>query len=190
MAILLFILILAAGIGFFVRNMLRLRRAIHLGVAQDTTDHPKVRLLRMLRLALGQGKMGVRPVAGILHLFVYIGFIIINIEVLEILIDGIFGTHRVLHFLGGFYNLLIGSFEVLALLVLIGVTVFYARRNILKITRFQKKELQGRPRRDANMILYAEAVMMTLFLVMMYEAVNLTSLKTVGILCDELHHKS
>ena len=166
MAILLFILILAAGIGFFVRNMLRLRRAIHLGVAQDTTDHPKVRLLRMLRLALGQGKMGVRPVAGILHLFVYIGFIIINIEVLEILIDGIFGTHRVLHFLGGFYNLLIGSFEVLALLVLIGVTVFYVRRNILKITRFQKKELQGRPRRDANIILYAEAVMMTLFLVM------------------------
>ena len=139
MAILLFILILAAGIGFFVRNMLRLRRAIHLGVAQDTTDHPKARLLRMLRLALGQGKMGVRPVAGILHLFVYIGFIIINIEVLEILIDGIFGTHRVLHFLGGFYNVLIGSFEVLA---------------------------QGRPRRDANMILYAEAVMMTLFLVM------------------------
>ena len=166
MAILLFILILAAGIGFFVRNMLRLRRAIHLGVAQDTTDHPKVRLLRMLRLALGQGKMGVRPVAGILHLFVYIGFIIINIEVLEILIDGIFGTHRVLHFLGGFYNVLIGSFEVLALLVLIGVTVFYVRRNILKITRFQKKELQGRPRRDANIILYAEAVMMTLFLVM------------------------
>ena len=89
MAILLFILILTAGIGFFVRNMLRLRRAIHLGVAQDTTDHPKARLLRMLRLALGQGKMGVRPVAGILHLFVYIGFIIINIEVLEILIDGI-----------------------------------------------------------------------------------------------------
>lgn len=166
MAILLFILILAAGIGFFVRNMLRLRRAIHLGVAQDITDRPKARLLRMLRLALGQGKMGVRPVAGILHLFVYIGFIIINIEVLEILIDGIFGTHRVLHFLGGFYNLLIGSFEVLALLVLIGVTVFYVRRNILKITRFQKKELQGRPRRDANIILYAEAVMMTLFLVM------------------------
>ena len=153
MAILLFILILTAGIGLFVRNMLRLRRTISLGVAQDTTDQRRERLYRMLRLALGQGKMGVRPVAGILHLFVYIGFIVINIELLEIVIDGLFGTHRVLHVLGGVYNLLIGSFEVLALLVLIGVTVFYVRRNILKIKRFQKKELQGRPRRDANIIL-------------------------------------
>ena len=166
MAILLFILILAAGIGFFVRNMLRLRRAIHLGVAQDTTDHPKVRLLRMLRLALGQGKMGVRPVAGLLHLFVYVGFVVINIEVLEILIDGIFSTHRVFGFMGTFYNILIGAFECLALLVLVGVITFYIRRNILKIPRFRKKELQGKAKRDANIILYAEMVMMSLFLVM------------------------
>jgi len=120
----------------------------------------------MLRLALGQGKMGVRPVAGLLHLFVYVGFIVINIEVLEILIDGIFSTHRVFGFMGTFYNILIGTFECLALLVIVGVVTFYIRRNVLKIPRFRKKELQGKAKRDANIILYAEMVMMSLFLLM------------------------
>ena len=161
-----FILLVIAGIALFVRNMRRLRHDIRLGTAEDTSDHKRERLIRMLRLALGQGKMGVRPVAGLLHLFVYVGFIIINIEVLEILIDGIFSTHRAFGFMGGFYNFLIGAFECLALLVLVGVVTFYIRRNVLKISRFHKKELQGSAQRDANIILYAEMVMMSLFLVM------------------------
>ena len=161
-----FILLVIVGIALFVRNMRRLRRNIRLGTVVDTSDHKPERLLRMLRLALGQGKMGVRPVAGLLHLFVYVGFIVINIEVLEILIDGIFSTHRVFGFMGTFYNILIGTFECLALLVIVGVVTFYIRRNVLKIPRFRKKELQGKAKRDANIILYAEMVMMSLFLVM------------------------
>ena len=161
-----FILLVIAGIALFVRNMRRLRHDIRLGTAEDTSAHKRERLIRMLRLALGQGKMGVRPVAGLLHLFVYVGFIIINIEVLEILIDGIFSTHRAFGFMGGFYNFLIGAFECLALLVLVGVVTFYIRRNVLKISRFHKRELQGSAQRDANIILYAEMVMMSLFLVM------------------------
>ena len=161
-----FILLVIAGIALFVRNMRRLRHDIRLGTAEDTSDHKRERLIRMLRLALGQGKMGVRPVAGLLHLLVYVGFIIINIEVLEILIDGIFSTHRAFGFMGGFYNFLIGAFECLALLVLVGVVTFYIRRNVLKISRFHKRELQGSAQRDANIILYAEMVMMSLFLVM------------------------
>ena len=161
-----FILLVIVGIALFVRNMRRLRRNIRLGTVVDTSDHKRERLLRMLRLALGQGKMGVRPVAGLLHLFVYVGFIVINIEVLEILIDGIFSTHRVFGFMGTFYNILIGTFECLALLVIVGVVTFYIRRNVLKIPRFRKKELQGKAKRDANIILYAEMVMMSLFLLM------------------------
>ena len=161
-----FILLVIAGIVLFVRNMRRLRHDIRLGTAEDTSDHKRERLIRMLRLALGQGKMGVRPVAGLLHLLVYVGFIIINTEVLEILIDGIFSTHRAFGFMGGFYNFLIGAFECMALLVLVGVVTFYIRRNVLKISRFHKRELQGSAQRDANIILYAEMVMMSLFLVM------------------------
>ena len=161
-----FILLVIAGIVLFVRNMRRLRHDIRLGTAEDTSDHKRERLIRMLRLALGQGKMGVRPVAGLLHLLVYVGFIIINTEVLEILIDGIFSTHRAFGFMGGFYNFLIGAFECLALLVLVGVVTFYIRRNVLKISRFHKRELQGSAQRDANVTLYAEMVMMSLFLLM------------------------
>ena len=99
--------------------MRRLRRNIRLGTVTDTTDHKRERLMRMLRLALGQGKMGVRPISGVLHLFVYIGFVVINLEMLEIVIDGIFSTHRIFSFLGAFYNILIATFEILALWVII-----------------------------------------------------------------------
>jgi heterodisulfide reductase subunit C len=120
----------------------------------------------MTRVALGQGKMVSRPVAGILHILVYIGFVIINIEVLEILIDGLFGTHRVFAFAGGFYDFLIGSFEILALLVLISVIVFWIRRMILRIPRFWNKEMTRWPKNDALNILYFEMVLMLLFLLM------------------------
>jgi len=120
----------------------------------------------MLRIALGQSKMVNRPVMGVLHIIVYVGFIIINIEVLEIIIDGLFGTHRIFAFLGKFYNFLIGTFEILAFLVLISVIIFWTRRNILKLKRFISSDLNGWPKSDANIILYFEVVLMSLFLLM------------------------
>tara|TARA_B100000963_G_scaffold360495_1_gene391588 strand:- start:434 stop:1606 length:1173 start_codon:yes stop_codon:yes gene_type:complete len=121
----------------------------------------------MLRVAFGQSKMIRRPIAGILHLIVYVGFIIINIELLEIIIDGIFGSHRIFSsFFPKFYNLIIGSFEVLALLVLVSVIIFWIRRNIFKIKRFFKEEMKGWPKLDADLILYFEIILMSLFLTM------------------------
>jgi heterodisulfide reductase subunit C len=117
-------------------------------------------------IALGQSKMVKRPIAGLLHIIVYAGFIIINIEVLEIIIDGLFGTHRVFSFLGGFYGFLIGSFEILAVLVLVAVIVFWIRRNIIQLKRFVSSDLKGAPKRDADIILYFEIVLMSLFLIM------------------------
>lgn len=162
----LFTLILIASIWFFARNIGRLRRNIGLGRDKDVSDNSGQRWKNMARIALGQSKMVVRPVAGIMHIFVYLGFIIINIEVLEIIIDGIFGTHRIFAFMGGLYDLLIGSFEILALLVIIAVVVFWLRRNVLRLHRFIKPEMEGWPKKDANWILYIELVLMILFLTM------------------------
>lgn len=162
----LFLLALVAGIGFFAKNVRKLVRNIKLGHPVDVSDHKPQRWKNMINIALGQGKMVRRPVAGILHIIVYLGFIIINIEVLEIIIDGLFGTHRIFSFLGGFYNFLIGSFEILAVLVLVAVIVFWIRRNIIKLRRFWKSEMTSWPKNDANYILYFEMVLMTLFLVM------------------------
>ncbi len=120
----------------------------------------------MIRVALGQSKMMARPVAGIMHIFIYAGFVIINIEVLEIIIDGIAGTHRVFSFLGSFYNFLIGSFEILAVLTLLACVVFLIRRNVLKIKRFRMREMTSFPRTDANAILITEILLMTAFLTM------------------------
>ena len=122
----------------------------------------------MIKIALGQYKMVRRPISGILHVVVYLGFIIINIEVLEIIIDGLFGTHRVFQGVLGdaIYGFLIGSFEILAALVFIAVTVFWIRRNVIKIKRFWNKEMKGWPKHDGNFILYFEMVLMTLFIVM------------------------
>ncbi|MFD1095952.1 4Fe-4S dicluster domain-containing protein [Salegentibacter chungangensis] len=166
LAQILFLVALVAGIAFFVRNVRRLIRNIKLGKKIDRTDHPKERFNKMARIALGQSKMVRKPVAGFLHVIVYVGFVIINIEVLEIIIDGLFGTHRILSFMGGFYDALIASFEVLAFLVLVGVIVFWTRRNINKIKRFWSREMKGWPKNDANYILYFEMVLMALFLTM------------------------
>ncbi|MRT15872.1 (Fe-S)-binding protein [Vitellibacter sp. q18] len=162
----LFILALALGIGYFTRNIRKIIRNIKLGHKVDTADKTGERWANVFRIALGQSKMVVRPVAGILHIIVYLGFIIINIEVLEIIIDGIFGTHRIFSSLGSFYGFLIGSFEILALLVFVSVVVFWARRNVLKLQRFWKPEMKGWPKNDGNFILYFEMVLMGLFLLM------------------------
>lgn len=161
-----FTLLLAVGIGFFIRNIKKLARNIKLGKDVDVSDNKPTRWKNMAKIALGQTKMVVRPIPGILHIIVYLGFIIINIEVLEIIIDGVFGTHRIFSPLGKGYDFLIGSFEVLALLVIVAISIFWFRRNIVKIKRFFNPEMKGWPKKDGNMILYIELVLMSLFLTM------------------------
>jgi len=121
----------------------------------------------MLRVSVGQSKMINRPIAGIFHIVIYAGFIIMNIELLEIITDGILGTHRVFAAsLGSFYSFIISVFEIFAALIILAVVVFWARRNILKLKRFLKPEMGGWPKKDANLILYFELILMTLFLLM------------------------
>jgi len=162
----LFALLLIAGLGFFAKNVSRLRRNINLGKDIDVSDNKPLRWKNMAKIALGQTKMVVRPIAGLLHVIVYVGFIIINIEVLEIIIDGLFGTHRIFAPLGSIYDFLIASFEILALLVIVAVVIFWVRRNIIRLKRFIKPEMTGWPKTDGNLILYIELVLMILFLTM------------------------
>lgn len=164
----LFAIALIFGIGYFARNVKKLWRNVKLGQDKDVSDNKSQRWKNMAMIALGQSKMVKRPVAGFFHIVVYVGFIIINIEVLEIIIDGLFGTHRIgLKVLPeSVYGFLIGSFEVLAALVFVSVVVFWIRRNIVKLKRFMSAEMKGWPKNDGNFILYFEMVLMTLFLVM------------------------
>ena len=163
----LFSVFFLVAILFFIRNVMKLYRNINLGISINRNDNKKQRWLQMLRIAFGQSKMIDKPVVGILHIIVYLGFIIINIELLEILIDGIFGTHRIFApFLGSFYNFLIGSFEIFALMVIVSVVIFLIRRNIIKIKRFWSDEMKGWPKTDADVILYVEIALMSLFLTM------------------------
>ena len=163
----LFVIAFLFSISLFTFNFKKIFQNIKLGKIENRSDKPILRLKNMLRVAFGQGKMIRRPIAGILHLIVYIGFIIINVELLEIIIDGIFGTHRIFFsYFPKLYNILIGSFEILAFLVLISVIIFWIRRNILKIKRFLSEEMKGWPKRDADLILYFETILMTLFLTM------------------------
>ena len=162
-----FVIILLISITIFTRNILKIKNNINLGRSIDRSDNKSARWKNMARIALGQSKMVSRPIAGILHVVVYIGFLIINIELLEIVVDGIFGTHRVFApFLGSAYNVLIATFEIFAFLVLLAVLVFWARRNIIRLNRFRKSEMKGWPKLDADLILYFEIVLMTLFLTM------------------------
>ena len=163
-----FAIALVVGIGFFVMNILKLIRNIKLGKDIDRSDRKIERWKNMARIALGQSKMVSRPFAGFLHIIVYIGFVVINIEVLEIVIDGLFGTHRVFQPLLGntIYGFLIGTFEILAFLVLVAVILFWLRRNIVQLKRFMSKEMKGWPKSDGNLILYFEIVLMSLFIVM------------------------
>ena len=161
----LFILISAFSVWFFSKKVKEISRNIKLGRDEDISDNKPQRWKNVLLLAFGQKKMFRNPLVAILHFFVYAGFVIINIEVLEIVLDGIFGTHRMFApLLGIFYNFLINSFEILALLVLLAVFIFLVRRNIIKLKRFVSKDLNGWPKSDANYILIIEIVLMSLFL--------------------------
>ena len=163
----LFAILLIVGFGFFTASVKKIIRNINLGVDVNRKDNSKARWKNMALIALGQSKMVRRPVAGILHIFVYVGFIIINIELLEIIIDGLFGTHRIFApYLGVVYDVLIASFEILAILVIFAVVVFWIRRNVIRLKRFINPDLNGFPKSDANYILYFETVLMLLFLLM------------------------
>lgn len=163
-----FLIVFAIAFTFFIRNLSRIIANIKLGREINRSDRATKRWKNMFRVALGQSKMIRRPVAGVLHIILYLGFLIINIEVIEILVDGIFGTHRFLASILPIklYNFLIGSFEILAILVLVSCFILLIRRNILRIKRFWSKEMTVWPRTDANLILIFEILLMTAFLVM------------------------
>ncbi|OUS00090.1 Fe-S oxidoreductase [Flavobacteriales bacterium 33_180_T64] len=162
----LFAIALILGIGYFTRNVKKLIRNIKLGQDVDVSDNRPQRWRNMAMIALGQSKMVKRPIAGFLHVIVYVGFVIINIEVLEIIIDGLTGKHRIFSSAGKIYDILIGSFEVLAFLVLVAVIIFWLRRNVIKLKRFLSAEMKDWPKSDGNIILYFEMVLMSLFLTM------------------------
>ena len=162
-----FALALAAAIYLFARNVGKIRRNINLGKPLDRSDNPSLRLKTMLRVAFGQSKMVVRPMPGILHFIVYIGFVLINIEVLEIIIDGLAGTHRIfMSPLGSVYTAAVGFFEILGVMVLLACVFFLTRRYISKVPRLNMKEVQGWPVKDATNILVIEIVLMLALLVM------------------------
>ena len=168
-----FVVVLFLGLYFFSRNLLRLYRNINLGKQINVSDNKKQRFVNMLKIALGQGKLIKRPVSGFLHVVVYVGFVVINIELLEIVLDGILGSHRLFSgFMGSFYGYLIGTFEFLAVSVIFAVSVFWIRRNVIKLKRFFGDNMNGWPKNDANIILYFELVLMVLFITM-----NATDLK-------------
>lgn len=164
---LLFAVATGVAVFLFARQAGRIRANILLGKEEDFSDQPALRWKNMLLLAFGQKKMFSNPFVAIMHLIIYVGFVIINLEVLEILIDGLAGKHRIFAApLGKLYPILINCFEWLAFGVLVTCVVFLCRRNLVKIKRFQKRELEGWPKTDANFILVTEIILMSLFLTM------------------------
>ena len=155
-----------ATVVLFTKNVRKIARYIKLGKDEDRSDRKSERLNLMARVALGQSKMTKRPIAGLLHIVVYAGFVIINIEVLEIIIDGITGEHRIFAFMGSLYYALIAAFEYLALAVLLACVIFLVRRNIIRIKRFHSAEMTSWPKSDANYILITEVLLMSAFLLM------------------------
>lgn len=164
---LLFAALAGFAIWLFTKNILQIRRNILLGVDEDLTDNKSLRWKNLLLLAFGQKKMFRNPLVAVMHFVIYAGFIIINLEVLEIILDGLLGTHRLFFpILGNFYPFLINFFEILAVGVIIVCVVFLLRRNVIKLKRFISKDLNGWPRSDANYILITEIILMCLFLTM------------------------
>ena len=164
---LVFTILLAGAITLFSKNVRNIRRNILLGRGTNRSDNSALRFKTMCMVAIGQSKMVKRPLAAIMHIFVYVGFVVINAEVLEIVIDGVFGTHRIFSgLLGTIYGAFIGTFEVLALLVILACAVFLCRRNLVKLKRFTGIEMKAWPQSDANYILITEILLMSAFLTM------------------------
>ncbi|MCE2815877.1 MAG: 4Fe-4S dicluster domain-containing protein [Cryomorphaceae bacterium] len=159
--------VLAAGVAGFTYQVRRLRRGLALARPSGRHDRTSERWATMARVALGQGKMGPRPLAAAMHLIVYVGFVLINVEVLEILLDGVLGTHRLLRApLGSFYDGLMNFFEVLGFLVIVACVVFLGRRLVAGPERLKHPDLAGWPQRDAVNILVIEIVLMSALLLM------------------------
>jgi ferredoxin len=163
----LFVITLGVATYFIRKRVLRIRANINLGKQNEIKDHPSERLSNMLLVAFGQKKMFKRFIPAFLHFFIYVGFLVINLEVLEFVIDGLLGTHRIFApYLGGFYNVLMNVFEFLAVAVLLACIFFLTRRNIMKIPRFWSAEMTSWPRLDANLILVTEIILMSAILTM------------------------
>jgi len=163
----LFVITLGVASYFIRKRVLRIRANINLGKKNEIKDHPSQRLSNMLFVAFGQKKMFKRFIPAFLHFFIYIGFLVINLEVLEFVIDGLLGTHRIFApYLGGFYNVLMNVFEFLAVAVLLACVFFLIRRNLMKISRFWSAEMTSWPRMDANLILVTEIILMSAILTM------------------------
>ena len=157
-----FAIVLIVGVGFFAKNVKKIIRNIKLGQDVNRTDNAGARWKNMALIALGQKKMFTRPIPAILHFTLYAAFVITQIELLEIIVDGLFGTHRFFKTgLGGFYTFLISFIEILSLLALLATVAFLSRRNLLKLPRFNKAEMLGWPTKDANLILIMEIVLVT-----------------------------
>ncbi|WKW46817.1 4Fe-4S dicluster domain-containing protein [Myroides sp. JBRI-B21084] len=157
---LLFITLTVVGFGFFAINAKKIYRNIKLGQPVDRTDNPQNRWRNMLLVAFGQKKMFARPIPALLHLAIYVAFMITQIELIEIFIDGIFGTHRIFKdSLGGFYTFMISLIEILSLAALFATLVFLSRRNLLKLPRLNMHDLLGWPKKDANLILMMEIIL-------------------------------
>ena len=162
-----FVIVIGVAAYFLTKRIKRIKQNILLGKDVDHSDQQGARLETMLLVAFGQKKMFKRVIPAILHLFIYVGFLVINIEVLEFILDGLLGTHRLFApFLGGFYNVLMNIFEFLAVAVLFSCVVFLIRRNVIKLKRFTLSEMKGWPKLDGNLILVIEIVLMVAILTM------------------------
>lgn len=163
----LFAVLLVVGFAFFIKNALIIKSNIQLGRSIDRTDRTADRIRNMVLVALGQKKMFQRPIPAILHLCIYAAFVITQIELIEIFVDGLAGTHRVFRpSLGGFYTFIVSFIEVLSVLAFIATICFLMRRNVLKLPRFNMKELAGWAKTDANLILCFEMLLITFIFMM------------------------
>ncbi len=159
---LLFIILLLGGSFMFAKNAKKIYRNIMLGRKENRSDQSSVRWKNMLLVAFGQKKMFTRPIPALLHFAIYAAFMITQIELIEIIIDGIFGTHRIFKApLGGFYTFIISLIEIVSVGALIATIAFLARRNLLKLPRLNMEELKGWAKKDANIILMFELLLVT-----------------------------
>jgi len=160
-------ILILGGVGFFAWNILKIRQNILIGKDLDRSDNPAERWKTMLLVAFGQKKMFQRPIPAILHLFIYVAFIITQIELVEIFVDGISGTHRVFRpALGGFYTFILSFIEILSVLAFVATLAFLARRNLLKLPRFTMREMVGWAKLDGNLILCFEFLLICFIFMM------------------------
>ena len=162
-----FSIVLIGSSAFFFINVKKIRRNILLGKDVSITDNKSERLKTMVLVALGQKKMFTRPVAALLHLCLYAAFVITQIELIEIVFDGITGHHRAFReILGGFYTFMVSFIEILSVLAFVGTVGFLARRNLLKLPRLNMTELNGWAKLDANIILMMEIILICFIFMM------------------------